>query len=92
MHQDIVYRYPPTVEHLGNSPRCEVQGMYEKGRLITVQGHPEFNEEIMRELLESRHAQGVFGDDVYQDGMDRVANHHDGVAVSRAFVKFLLED
>ncbi|KAL9091179.1 MAG: hypothetical protein Q9159_001596 [Coniocarpon cinnabarinum] len=92
MHQDVVYQYPPHVEHLGHSPRCDVQGMYKKNSLITVQGHPEFNEEIMRELLEARHSQGIFGDDVYKDGMKRVANHHDGVVVASAFLKFLLED
>ena len=92
MHRDEVFQYPSGVEHLGDSPRCPVQGMYIKGRLITVQGHPEFNEEIMRGLLKSRYSQGIFGDELYQDGLDRVANHHDGVAVSRAFIKFLLED
>ena len=92
MHQDVVYEYPAGVDHLGDSPRCEVQGMYERGRLMTIQGHPEFNEEIIRELLKSRHSQGIFGDDVYKDGMDRVSNHHDGVVVSSAFLRFLLED
>lgn len=92
MHRDVVYHYPPDVEPLGDSPRCDVQGMYLKGRIMTVQGHPEFNEEIMRELLESRRSQGIFDDSVFKDGMDRVANHHDGVAVSSAFIRFLLED
>lgn len=66
--------------------------MYVKGHIITVQGHPEFNEQIVTELLQTRHKQGVFDDTMYQDAMSRVAKKHDGVAVGRAFIKFLLEE
>jgi len=92
MHRDIVYAYPDGVEHLGHSPRCEVQGMYAPRRLISVQGHPEFNGEIVAELLENRHDKGIFDDAMYRDGMSRVRKHHDGVAVGAAFVRFLLEE
>lgn len=91
MHRDIVYAYPSDVEHLGSSPRCEVQGMYAAKRLITVQGHPEFNGDIVSELLENRHARGIFDDGMFEDGVKRVRRHHDGVVVSKAFLKFLLE-
>lgn len=91
MHRDVVYTYPPSVEPLGHSPRCDVQGMYEKKRLITVQGHPEFNGDIVSELLDSRHEKGIFDDGTYKDGMERVRKHHDGVAVSAAFIRFMME-
>lgn len=92
MHRDIVYVYPDTVEKLGHSERCEVQGMYTKARLITVQGHPEFNGDIVTELLNRRHDQGIFDDVMFEDGISRVQKHHDGVAVGAAFIKFMLED
>ncbi|RMY50595.1 hypothetical protein D0865_06812 [Hortaea werneckii] len=92
MHQDIVYAYPSSVEPLGHSPRCQVQGMYSKSRLITVQGHPEFNGDIVSELLERRHESGIFNDHMYNDGMSRVRNHHDGVAVGAAFIRFMMEE
>jgi len=92
MHRDIVFEYPDGVEALAYSDRCQVQGMYARGKVITVQGHPEFNQEIVTELLESRHAVGIFDDGMFKDGMDRVGKRHDGVAVSKAFIKFLLED
>lgn len=63
-----------------------------KGKMISVQGHPEFNEAIVRELLETRHQQGIFDDKTYEDAMSRVAKHHDGVAVAAAFLRFLLEE
>lgn len=92
MHRDIVYTYPPEVEPLGHTDRCEVQGMYIKNRLIAVQGHPEFTKEIMTELMEARHENGVFDDGMFKDGMSRAGDRHDGVAVGSAFLRFLLED
>ena len=91
MHKDIVFTYPPEVEPLGSSPRCEVQGMLIPKRVITVQGHPEFNAEIVTELLEARHQQGIFGDKIYEDAMHRVGREQDGVLVSGVFLKFLLD-
>jgi GMP synthase-like glutamine amidotransferase len=91
MHRDIIKNYPKGVEALGETAVCSIQGMYAHNRLITVQGHPEFNEGIMRELLEKRHQLGVFDDKMYNDGMSRVANHQDGVTVAEGFLRFLLE-
>ena len=92
MHKDLVYHYPPGVEHLGSSGPCEVQGMYIPKRVITVQGHPEFTEEIVAELLERRRQQGIFVDDVYEEAMARVGKPHDGVLVAQGFLKFLWGD
>lgn len=91
MHRDAVYEYPEGVEHLAYTQGCQVQGMYIPKRVITVQGHPEFNEEIMKELLKVRHETGIFNDEQYNDAMSRVDKYHDGVVVSQAFLRFLLE-
>lgn len=92
MHRDVVGEYPEGVEPLAYTDKCAVQGMYVKRRFISVQGHPEFNEEIMREILESRHVSGIFNDEVFTDAMERAGNKQDGVVVGRAFLKFLLEE
>jgi len=92
MHRDIVYDFPDGTTPLGYSPVCKNQGMYAKDRLITIQGHPEFTEAIMRELLEIRKDQGLWPIEEWQAGMDKVANRHDGVVVAAAFLRFLLDD
>ena len=69
-----------------------VQGMYVRKMLITVQGHPEFNQEIMTEILEVRHKMGIFDDEAFAAAMTRVAKPHDGLVVSKAFLRFLLDD
>lgn len=92
MHRDVVYAYPEGVEELGSSPVCKVQGMYSVRRVITVQGHPEFDEEIMREIIQTRHNTGIFGDEAYREYIGKVGDKHDGLVVSRAFLRFLLEE
>ncbi|KAF2788734.1 class I glutamine amidotransferase-like protein [Melanomma pulvis-pyrius CBS 109.77] len=92
MHRDVVFEYPKGVETLGASPKCLIQGMYKKGKFISVQGHPEFNEQIVTRLVNMRHEQGIFTNELAKDALDRVGNHHDGVAVAQGFLRFLLED
>lgn len=92
MHRDVVFEHPEGVEALGGSPRCLVQGMYQKGKLISVQGHPEFHENIVSYLVKMRNKQGIFNDAEAEDALERVGNHHDGIPVAKAFLRFLLED
>ncbi|KAK1145986.1 hypothetical protein N8T08_003634 [Aspergillus melleus] len=92
MHQDIVSEYPPGVISLGSSPRCAVQGMYLPGRFVTVQGHPEFTEEIVTEIVTLRGKAGVFSKEQAEDALERAKNEHDGVAIGATFLKFLLEE
>jgi GMP synthase-like glutamine amidotransferase len=92
MHKDIVYGFPSSVEEIGYSPVCDNQGMYIKDKLITVQGHPEFTKEIVEEILNSRHKQGIFTEIVFEDAMKRLTDHDDGIIVGQAFLRFLLEE
>ena len=91
MHRDIVFDYPRNAQPIGSNSLCTNQGMYLPGRYITVQGHPEFTDEIISEILYNRHKVGIFPDGVYEDGMKRAPIPHDGVAVARAFLKFMQE-
>lgn len=63
--------------------------MYRPDRYITVQGHPEFTNDIISEILTNRHAVGIFSDEVYEGGMKRAPIPHDGVAIAKAFLKFM---
>ncbi|KAJ8129792.1 hypothetical protein O1611_g3837 [Lasiodiplodia mahajangana] len=77
------------VVQLAKTDVCANQAMYVPGRLISVQGHPEFTEDMVRELLNMRKYGGIIADDVYQDGINRVGDRQDGVAVAQAFLRFL---
>jgi len=89
MHHDILCSYPSGVTPLGTSPVCEVQGMYLPRKFLTLQGHPEFNEEIMLELLKASDEVGFEDKALYNDAMSRVHNKHDGTLVVATMLKFL---
>jgi GMP synthase-like glutamine amidotransferase len=91
MHRDEVVGLPEGAEPLGATDKCVTQGFILPGRVLTVQGHPEFTEEIVTEILEARHQAKIFGDDVFRSGMERVGKAHDGIEVARAFLRFLRE-
>lgn len=95
MHKDILPLLPPATSHpitlIGTSPRCAIQGLYIPAHVLTVQGHPEFTEEIVRELLEGRRAKGIFEEEVFQEAMGRMGERTDGVGVGGGFLRFLRE-
>ncbi|CAM1502346.1 Fc.00g043300.m01.CDS01 [Cosmosporella sp. VM-42] len=91
MHRDAVLEVPEGVVNLGSSPACKVQGLYEPGRILTLQSHPEFDPSIMIEILESRHKAKMFDDEMFNDGMKRAQRPHGGTLVSTKIWKFLLD-
>jgi GMP synthase-like glutamine amidotransferase len=92
MHRDVLPRYPSSasVEPIGHSDRGEVQGIYVKNRIFTLQGHPEYDADIATDFLERRHGT-VLDEATYQDGKDRVQNPHDSLTIGARFLLFLLE-
>ncbi|KAM0556943.1 hypothetical protein ACHAPJ_005619 [Fusarium lateritium] len=90
MHRDAVLEVPEGLVSLGSSSRCEVQGLYKPGRVISFQAHPEFDDFIMEEIMESRYAQKIFSKEMYEEGISRARAAHDGVLVSAKIWEFLL--
>lgn len=89
MHRDIVYKLPVGVTNLGRTPVCEIQGMLIENRLCTFQGHPEFNETIMSEILKKRRAANIFDEDTYINAIERAGDNQQGMLVLSAFLRFL---
>lgn len=92
MHRDIVFDTPVDCANLATSPKCEVQGLYLPKRVLSVQGHPEYNAGIMSCLLEARHDNGIFSDELYKDGLSRLLGEsHDGWLVAKAIARFIVD-
>ena len=97
MHRDFVIDNPAAdgplqeFEPLGSTSHTENQAMYQPRRLITIQGHPEFYEETMTEILKMRRAQNLFSEEAFQDAMGRVGMPQDGLVVGKAFLRFLVD-
>jgi hypothetical protein len=105
MHRDVVLApLPDGAENLGSTDKCAVQGMISRSssspspssaaaaaQYISVQGHPEFTEEIVAEILTVRREAGIFTEDEFTDMMARSGKRQDGLVVAMAFLRFVAE-
>lgn len=80
---------PPSWILMGSTDKCAVQGVYEPGRVLTFQGHFEFDRFINSETVK------VFGakwDATFlQDSLDAMDKEDDSEAATDMVLKFLLE-
>ncbi|RAL13717.1 Aldedh-domain-containing protein [Aspergillus homomorphus CBS 101889] len=86
MHRDVVFEVPPGCVNLGSSLICGIQGLYIPGKILTVQGHPEYNDFMVSSILKIRHEGGTFDDSLYKDGMSRVNRPHNGAQSSYTLI------
>lgn len=91
MHRDVVLSLPQGCQNIGHSSLCETQGLYQPGRVFSVQAHPEFDKFIMDTILDTRYEQKVFDNSQYATGKAK-SGKHDGALVGVAIWRFLLED
>ncbi len=53
-HQDQIVELPPGAEVFASSDFCEYAGLYIGEQIMTIQAHPEFENEFNRQLLTTR--------------------------------------
>lgn len=57
--------------------------------ILTLQGHPEFDEEIVTTLIHARTEMGLIEGDVREEGLERAVRQHDGIKLGRAVLAML---
>lgn len=79
---------------VGSTEHCTIQGVYQAGRVLTLQGHFEFDKFEDRQTMEIFGAEPTPNADANTDGL-RVANprraQDDGEVVAEMVVRFLVE-
>lgn len=94
MHRDIVFDEPKALEGVEITAKnevCEIQGLYKKGYLWSLQGHPEFDKFIEQHLIINRHKVGLFNDELVADGLSRLETPQDGNTIAKSMVRFINE-
>jgi len=91
MHRDIVTVAPPGARVFGSNDNCACQAMLIPGRVLSVQGHPEFNQPIVEFLLKNRFGKGLFSKVVYEEAFPHAADQHDGIQVAEGIMNFVLD-
>lgn len=55
VHSDCVFDVPEGYQNWASSEKCQNQGFYRQNRVLTFQGHPEFNSDVAQKgLLKSQ--------------------------------------
>jgi GMP synthase-like glutamine amidotransferase len=93
VHADHVLLKPEALPSswltVGNTPHCAVQGVYEPSRILTFQGHFEFNRFVNTELLK------VFGatwkPEVLKQTLEAIDADDDADMAAEMVVQFILE-
>ncbi|KAJ3414256.1 hypothetical protein HDV05_006785 [Chytridiales sp. JEL 0842] len=91
MHQDHVTVPPKGFLVLMETDICPVQAMIKGDRICTVQGHPEFSDATVRELVRLRSESGIFSKE-FSKGVTDLLDQNlrtDGVWFASLLVRFL---
>lgn len=80
---------PPTWMTVGSTDHCIVQGVYEPGRILTLQGHFEFDQFVNAETVKFFFPNLV--PEVLSQHLDAIHADDDAVAAARMVLAFLLE-
>ncbi|KAF9382476.1 hypothetical protein CPC16_009321 [Podila verticillata] len=93
LHQDIVYDLPKDFNLLASTEHTQVQSMISKdGKIVSLQGHPEFTCPIMKEFITVRTALGVFNQELSSEASKVVENPVDRVKVAARLLEYLKEE
>ncbi len=87
-HKDQVVEMPEGAELIATSAFCPVGGFVMGDRVMTLQGHPEFERAYSRDLMTMRRE--ILGEAVFSTGMASLEKETDENRVGRWIVEFLL--
>ncbi|KAG0140324.1 hypothetical protein CROQUDRAFT_665338 [Cronartium quercuum f. sp. fusiforme G11] len=93
LHQDHVLSVPNNCFSIGSTSNCDIHGLIRFGShlgpsefnrptdisLLTVQGHPEFNPDVLLKLIDAREEGGVFSKALAEESRKYARMHDDGV-------------
>ncbi|MGE0622956.1 MAG: amidotransferase [Pseudomonadales bacterium] len=89
-HKDQVVEMPEGAKLIATSDFCPVGGFVMGDRVMTLQGHPEFQRAYSRDLMTMRRE--ILGESVFNAGMASLDKETDEDRVGRWIVDFLLQD
>ncbi|KAG0331820.1 hypothetical protein BG004_001493 [Podila humilis] len=92
LHQDIVYDLPQDFTLLASTEHTTVQSMISNdGRIVSVQGHPEFTTPVMKEFIVVRTANGTFPNELSTAALKVINNELDRVKIAAKVLKYFRE-
>ncbi|KAF9771727.1 hypothetical protein IL306_010628 [Fusarium sp. DS 682] len=85
--------WPESWISVGSTPHCAVQGIFQPGRVLTYQGHFEFDEEISTETIKYFYTpERGFTPEQTQAALDLIQGKDDSVEAAKILHAFFTED
>ena len=107
MHRDHVLNLPPSFHLLGSTIKTKNQAMVQFSNpdaripvpdgpmpqihVLTLQGHPEFNAGLVKQVIRASSESGAMDKDAAEDGLNNADERNDGVNIARVIWKVLLQ-
>lgn len=88
-HVVIPESLPPSWKTIGRTKHCAVQGVYEPGRILTTQGHFEFDKFVNTET--AKHFFQTWTPNALEETLEQIDAEDDALTVASMVLKFLLE-
>jgi len=89
-HQDQVVKLPAQAELLASNDFCPNSGFTISNHVLTFQGHPEFNSEYLKYIMNKR--RNVIGDEKYISAMCSLKNLVDSNVIAKWIVKYIKQE
>ncbi|CAI4035054.1 hypothetical protein SMKI_12G1920 [Saccharomyces mikatae IFO 1815] len=90
VHSDCVFDVPEGYQNWASSEKCPHQGFYKQNKVLTFQGHPEFNSEVAQKgLLKSQDKLGLEEFNRYERQCRELDNN--GIQAARSIWKLFLQ-
>ena len=86
-HQDQVTDLPPGAVRIGTGEHCPNNMFVLGDHVLAMQGHPEFNHEYARALIEAR--RDLLGETCYQKAINSLSHPTDAPVLAEWIIRFL---
>ncbi|MGD8416282.1 MAG: amidotransferase [Pseudomonadales bacterium] len=87
-HKDQVSELPEGARVITSSEFCPIGGFVIEDRVLTLQGHPEFQPDYSQDLMDMR--RDLLGEDVYRAGVASLEKETDEMRAAEWIIGFLL--
>lgn len=89
-HQDQVVAVPDSAQVVASNDHCANAALLYPGKAFTVQPHPEYGDDFITGLIDTR-GKGVVPDDLMQGARRRMGRPLDNSRMADQFAKFFRE-
>ncbi|HHX89949.1 MAG TPA: type 1 glutamine amidotransferase [Paracoccus sp.] len=90
-HQDQVTSPPPGARVIASSPFCRYAGLAYDNRGLSVQAHPEFSDDFIAGLIDTR-GRGVVPDEVLDEARARLGTPLDSAGIAERIAAFFKQN